>query len=74
METTLENILLKYWGHPKFRPMQKDIIESVLAKRDTLALLPTGGGKSVCFQVPTLAQEGLTIVISPLIALIKDQV
>ena len=74
METTLENILLKYWGHPKFRPMQKDIIESVLAQRDTLALLPTGGGKSVCFQVPTMAQEGLTIVISPLIALIKDQV
>ena len=54
--------------------MQKDIIEAVLAKRDVLALLPTGGGKSVCFQVPTMAQDGLTIVISPLIALIKDQV
>lgn len=74
MELSLENILSKYWGHAQFRPMQKDIIEAVLAKRDVLALLPTGGGKSVCFQVPTMAQDGLTIVISPLIALIKDQV
>ena len=74
MELSLENILSKYWGHTQFRPMQKDIIEAVLAKRDVLALLPTGGGKSVCFQVPTMAQDGLTIVISPLIALIKDQV
>lgn len=74
MELSLENILSKYWGHAQFRPMQKDIIEAVLSKRDVLALLPTGGGKSVCFQVPTMAQDGLTIVISPLIALIKDQV
>jgi ATP-dependent DNA helicase RecQ len=74
LELSLENILSKYWGHAQFRPMQKDIIEAVLAKRDVLALLPTGGGKSVCFQVPTMAQDGLTIVISPLIALIKDQV
>jgi ATP-dependent DNA helicase RecQ len=67
-------ILQQYWGHPNFRPMQEDIIRSVLEGRDTLALLPTGGGKSICFQVPALCLEGITLVISPLIALMKDQV
>lgn len=67
-------ILRSYWGYPKFRPLQEEIIQSVIAGNDTLALLPTGGGKSICFQVPGLALGGLTLVISPLIALMQDQV
>ncbi|MUH36962.1 RecQ family ATP-dependent DNA helicase [Zobellia amurskyensis] len=68
------SILRQYWGFDSFKGSQKKIIDAVLDKRDVLALLPTGGGKSVCFQVPAMAQEGLCIVISPLIALIQDQV
>ncbi|WP_317129801.1 RecQ family ATP-dependent DNA helicase [Mucilaginibacter corticis] len=71
---TIQEILKAYWNHDAFRPMQEDIIQSVLLGNDTLALLPTGGGKSVCFQVPALAKHGICIVISPLIALMKDQV
>lgn len=69
-----EDVLRNFWGYESFRPLQKDIILNVLAGRDTLAILPTGGGKSVCFQVPALMLPGICIVISPLIALMKDQV
>ncbi len=68
------DILKKYWGFNTFRPLQEDIINNVVAGLDTVALLPTGGGKSMCFQVPTLMQDGLCIVISPLVALMTDQV
>jgi ATP-dependent DNA helicase RecQ len=67
-------ILEQYWGHTDFRPNQQKIIEAVLENEDCLALLPTGGGKSVCFQIPALIKEGICIVVSPLIALMQDQV
>lgn len=69
-----KDILKQYWGYSQFRPLQEDIINAVLEGNDTLAILPTGGGKSICYQVPGLLKEGLTIVVSPLIALMKDQV
>ncbi len=73
MDTTV-NILKRYWGYDSFRPGQEEVINNTLAGKDVLALLPTGGGKSICYQVPGLAKEGLTLVISPLIALMNDQV
>ena len=71
---TAQNILKQYWGYEQFRALQEDIVQAVLNQKDTLALLPTGGGKSICFQVPAMALEGICIVISPLIALMQDQV
>lgn len=68
------NILKEYWGYEDFRPLQEDIIKSVSEGRDTLGLMPTGGGKSITFQVPALAKEGICLVVTPLIALMKDQV
>ena len=73
-QSSLLSLLKEHFGFTAFRPLQEEIIRDVLAERDVVALLPTGGGKSLCFQLPALARSGLTIVVSPLIALMKDQV
>ena len=74
MSEQMLEILGKYWGYDSFRPMQEEIISEALAGNDVLAILPTGGGKSVCFQVPAMMKEGVCLVVSPLVALMKDQV
>ena len=74
MNSTPIEILEKYWGFTSFKDSQEKIITAAIEGRDVLALLPTGGGKSICFQVPAMAQDGICIVVSPLIALIQNQV
>ena len=74
MEMKPLDILKEYWGYDSFRPMQEEIVSAALEGKDVLAILPTGGGKSVCFQVPAMMREGIAIVVTPLIALMKDQV
>ena len=72
--TTIEDALNHHFGYRNFLPLQREIVEATTAGRDVLALLPTGGGKSLCYQLPALLETGLTLVVSPLIALMKDQV
>src|SRR6185503_6004859 len=71
---TLEHVLSKYWGYTEFRPLQHEAMTAVLDGRDSVVVLPTGGGKSLCFQAPALVRPGLALVVSPLISLMKDQV
>ena len=72
--TALHEAIARYWGYTTFRPLQLEAMDAVLADRDSLVVLPTGGGKSLCFQAPALVRPGLALIVSPLISLMKDQV
>ena len=78
MQTTVDarlgDVLERYWGYTSFRPLQREAMDAILAGRDSIVVLPTGGGKSLCFQAPALVRDGLAVVVSPLISLMKDQV
>ena len=70
----LQDVVARYWGYSSLRPLQREAMDAVLAGRDSVVVLPTGGGKSLCFQAPAAARDGLSVVVSPLISLMKDQV
>src|SRR5258708_5973146 len=74
MKTTLLEVLARHWGFSSFRPLQREAMEAALGGRDTLVVMPTGAGKSVCYQAPAIVRGSLTVVVSPLISLMKDQV
>jgi ATP-dependent DNA helicase RecQ len=74
VEVALEEVLARYWGFTSFRPLQREAMAAILGGRDSLVVLPTGGGKSLCFQAPALVRPGLAVIVSPLISLMKDQV
>ena len=72
--TDLSEVLERYWGYTSFRPLQRQAMDAILERRDSVVVMPTGGGKSLCFQAPALVRPGLGVVVSPLISLMKDQV